>query len=102
MADYLNHSTVNSPSGTTALANSSKPIDLKAKETAIEFESFFLSQMLNNMTSGLQTDETFGGGQAEKIFKDMLNDEYAKSMSRQGGIGIADMVYREILALQEM
>jgi len=53
------------------------------------------------MSSGLETDETFGGGQSEKIFKSMLNDEYAKSMSRQGGIGIADMVYREILALQE-
>ena len=102
MVDHLNHSTVNSLSGTTASANSGKPVDLKARETAVEFEAFFLSQMLNNMTSGLQTDTTFGGGEAEKIFKDMLNDEYAKSMSRQGGIGIADMVYREILALQEV
>ena len=102
MVDYLNHSTVNSLSSTANSANSGKPIDLKAKETAVEFEAFFLSQMLNNMTSGLQTDKTFGGGEAEKIFKDMLNDEYAKSMSSQGGIGIADMVYREILALQEV
>ncbi len=102
MVDYLNHSTANSLSGTTTAPNSGKPVDQKAKETAVEFEAFFLSQMLNNMTSGLQTDKTFGGGEAEKIFKDMLNDEYAKSMSRQGGIGIADMVYREILALQEV
>ena len=102
MADYLNHSTVNSLSGSTAPTNSGKVVDQKAKETAVEFEAFFLSQMLNNMTSGLQTDTTFGGGESEKIFKDMLNDEYAKSMSRQGGIGIADMVYREILALQEI
>ncbi len=83
-------------------AKQAKPGDLKAKQTAEEFEAFFLSQMLNNMTSGLQTDTTFGGGESEKIFRSMLHDEYAKSMSRQGGIGIADMVYREILALQEV
>jgi Rod binding domain-containing protein len=83
-------------------AKHGKPVDLKAKQTAEEFEAFFLSQMLNNMTSGLQTDTTFGGGESEKIFRSMMHDEYAKSMSRQGGIGIADMVYREILALQEV
>ncbi|WP_025898721.1 rod-binding protein [Sneathiella glossodoripedis] len=86
----------------TSSAKHGKPVDQKARQTAEEFEAFFLSQMLNNMTSGLQTDTTFGGGESEKIFRSMLHDEYAKSMSRQGGIGIADMVYREILALQEI
>lgn len=101
MADLLNRSTnVNTLQATAN--NTNKPVDLKAKKTAEEFEAFFLSQMLSNMTSGLQTDETFGGGESEKIFSSMLHDEYAKSMSRQGGIGIADMVYREILALQEV
>ena len=101
MSDLLSQSTnINKLQATANRV--SQPVDLKAKQTAEEFEAFFLSQMFNNMTSGLQTDETFGGGESEKIFRDMLNDEYAKSMSRQGGVGIADMVYREILALQEV
>jgi peptidoglycan hydrolase FlgJ len=74
----------------------------RARQAAQEFEAFFLSQFLNSMTAGLETDETFGGGEAEKMFKSMLNDEYSKSMSRQNGVGIADAVYREILAMQEV
>ena len=106
MSDYLN--TTASIAATNFVTNvatdpkSSAAKDLAARETAEDFEALFISQMLNNMTAGLETDKTFGGGEAEKIFKSMLNDEYAKSMSRQGGIGIADIVYREILALQEV
>ena len=74
----------------------------KARVAAEEFEAFFLSQFLNSMTSGIETDETFGGGESEKIFRSLLNDEYSKSMSRQGGVGIADAVYRDILKLQEV
>ncbi|MEH6477763.1 MAG: rod-binding protein [Sneathiella sp.] len=101
MSEYLNTAAVFSAAQTTQDTNSNSAKDLAARASAEDFEAFFLSQMMNNMSSGLETDETFGGGQSEKIFKSMLNDEYSKSMSRQGGIGIADMVYREILALQE-
>ena len=87
MVDILNHSTTINTLQSTA-NNTNKPVDPKAQKTAQEFEAFFLSQMLNNMTSGLQTDKTFGGGESEKIFSSMLHDEYAKSMSRQGGIGM--------------
>ena len=74
----------------------------KIRAAAEDFEAFFLSQVLNTMSAGLQTNETFGGGESEKIFRSMMNDEYAKSMSKQGGIGISDVVYREMLALQEV
>jgi len=91
------------PNATIGAANKQdSATDLKARAKAEEFEAFFISQMFKNMSSGLETDKTFGGGESEKIYKSMLNDEYAKSMSSQGGIGIADMVYREILALQEV
>lgn len=74
----------------------------KIRQTAIEFEAFFLSQVLNSMSAGLETDKTFGGGESEKMFRSMLNDEYSKSMSRNNSVGIADAVYREMLALQEV
>jgi len=72
------------------------------RETAREFEAFFLSQVLNSMSSGLETDSMFGGGESEKMFRGMLNDEYSKSMSRNNSVGIADAEYREMLALQEV
>jgi Rod binding domain-containing protein len=42
-----------------------------------------------------------GDGQGD-VFRDMLNDEVAKLISRSGGIGVADAVLREMLKAQEM
>jgi len=102
MTDQIHSSgqiAVNAANGVNA---SAKANQAKAQKAAEEFEAFFLSQVLNSMASGIETDPTFGGGESEKVFRSMLNDEYAKSMSRSGGVGIADSVYREILALQEL
>jgi Rod binding domain-containing protein len=74
----------------------------KARQTAEAFEAMFLTQMLGHMTSGIPVDPAFGGGPGEKAFRSMLNDEYAKSIAKQGGVGIADVIYREILRLQEV
>ncbi|TNE38841.1 MAG: hypothetical protein EP348_04450 [Alphaproteobacteria bacterium] len=72
------------------------------KKAAAQFEAFFLSQVLNSMSSGLATDKMFGGGEAEKMFRGMLNDEYAKNMSQHNSVGIADAVYKEMLKMQEV
>ena len=74
----------------------------KAREVSQEFEAFFLSQVLDQMFKGIKSDGLFGGGIAEGAYREMLNDEYARVISRTGGIGIADAVYREILRLQEV
>jgi len=72
----------------------------EARAVAEEFESVFLSTMLDTMFSGIKTDGYFGGGHAEGIYRSMLNQEYAKAITRSGGIGIADQVYAEILRTQ--
>lgn len=71
-----------------------------ARETAEEFEAMFISQMLAPMFEALDTDGPTGGGSAEQAFRPLLVDEYAKQMAQQGGIGIADQVYTEILRMQ--
>ena len=53
------------------------------------------------MFSGLSTDGIFGGGYGEKVYRDMMNEQYAKATAANGGIGVADQVYREILSMQE-
>ena len=72
-----------------------------ARRAAEDFEAVFLSQMLAPMFAGIKTDALFGGGPAEDIYRSLLVEEYGKAISRAGGIGIADQVQREILALQE-
>ncbi len=72
-----------------------------AREAAEQFEAVFLSQMLQPMFETVPTDSFMGGGQAESVYRGMMVEEMGKSLAKQGGIGIADSVYREILKLQE-
>ncbi len=74
----------------------------EVRKVAEDFESFFVSQMFQHMFSGIETDGPFGGGHGEKIFRSLLIDEYGKVIGRQGGLGIADAVERDLLQLQEV
>ena len=89
------------PAGVANKAGPTPALEAKAREVAQEFEGFFISMMLETMSSGLEIDPIFGGGHGEAVYRSMLNDEYARTFARAGGIGIADSVYREIMRLQE-
>ena len=95
-------------SGTMALDASSRAPAIsknmtteQIRETAVEFESFFLGQMLQPMFASIDTAPPVGGGYAEKMWRSMMVDEMGKSMAEAGGIVLADSIQREILRLQE-
>lgn len=73
----------------------------KAKEAAQDFEAFFVTHAFEDMFSGLSSDPMFGGGEAENMFRSFLMQEYGKTVAKAGGIGISDMVQRQLLELQE-
>jgi peptidoglycan hydrolase FlgJ len=72
-----------------------------AHKSAQDFESFFVTSMLEEMDAGLKTDKMFGGGPGEQMYRSLLNQEYGKAIAERGSLGISDMVQREILRLQE-
>lgn len=72
------------------------------REVAEQFEGMFLSQMFGHMFKGIKSDGLMGGGNGEAIFRDMLVQEYGKEVSKHGGIGLADSIERQLLALQEV
>lgn len=74
----------------------------QARKTAREFESFFIGQMLEHMFKSVPTDSFFGGGHAEGMYRSMLLQQYGRSIAERGGIGIADMVSRQLLKVQEV
>lgn len=71
------------------------------KESAQDFEAFFLSQMLKPIFDTVKADEMFGGGQGEDMWKSMMVDSYAKEIAKKGGLGIADQVMQVMLQSQE-
>lgn len=73
----------------------------KAADAAENFEAFFITRMMESMFEGVSTDGLFGGGQAEKIYRSLLLDEYGKEMAKTGNIGVKDYVMQAILQMQE-
>jgi Rod binding domain-containing protein len=70
------------------------------RRTAQELEGVFLAQLLRGLTAGLSGPGQLGD--QNDPFASMLQDEYAKLISRSGGIGLADAVLREMLKMQEV
>jgi len=73
----------------------------QAQAVAEDFEAMFLAQMLSPMFEGISTDGPFGGGNAERIYRSLLVQEYGKALASRGGIGLADAVAQELLTWQE-
>ena len=73
----------------------------KARSTSQDFEAMFLNNMLQPMFAGV-SEGPFSGGHAASVWRSFLTDEYAKTIARNGGVGIADHVYRSLLAQQEI
>lgn len=69
--------------------------DARLREAAMEFEAVYLAEMLSNMGVGREP-ETFGGGFGAEAFRSFLNEAYAERFVRDGGTGIAEMVYRQL------
>lgn len=92
------------PAHPTAVRAGATPVadNPKAKEVARQFESIFLMQVLETMSSGVEADPMFGGGAGDKIYRSMFNEQTANAISSNGGIGVADAVYRSMLQMQEV
>jgi Rod binding domain-containing protein len=76
--------------------------ETKARAAAQDFEAVFLNSMFQHMFTGLQGDGPMGGKGATGMWRSFLTDQYARNIAKAGGIGIADQVYKSLLAQQEV
>lgn len=90
-------------SGSTARRVGAQNVDRSSKlyEACLDFEALFIKQMLSAMRKSVQKAGLLDGGMAEDIYEDMLYDEYADSMAKNAGFGLADSVYLELTSLQQ-
>lgn len=61
----------------------------------------FLNSMFQHMFTGLNGDGPLGGQGATGVWRSMLTDQFSRTIAKAGGIGIADQVYRSLIAHQE-
>ena len=66
------------------------------KEQAREFEAVFVSQMLKHagLTEALNGSGNKFGGEA---FSNMLTEQYAHELIENGGFGLTEEIYRQLL-----
>jgi peptidoglycan hydrolase FlgJ len=91
-----------SAAGETRLAGMARnaPAEQNAKLGA-DFEAMVLSNLLKPMFEGLTTDGPFGGGEGEAAMRSFQIDAMARNITDRGGIGISDMMQKQLIKLQE-
>ncbi len=71
-------------------------------QKAQELEGQFLSTMIEPLFSKDAEGGLYGGGGGNDIFRSLMITEYGQIFSQAGGIGLADNIAKEMLALQEV
>lgn len=67
------------------------------KEACREMEAYFIQQLYKTMKTSTQLGEgIIPKGQYEETFEDMLIEEQSKEATKAGGIGLADMLYKQL------
>nr|WP_307991065.1 rod-binding protein [uncultured Niameybacter sp.] len=82
----------------TVLSEAVENKDDKAlKEACKEIEQYMLSSIFKQMKASTQTGERLiEKGDYEEMFEDYLVDEQCKTMCEAGGVGLADMMYKQL------
>ena len=77
-----------------------KPLSVeekKMREACRGMEALFLNMMLSKMRDTVPKSELTGSSSQENIMRSMLDTEMTKNLAETGGIGLADMIYRQLL-----
>lgn len=74
-----------------------KPVEEKLRDVSQMYEKHFLGEMLKAMRSTVHEGGFLQSNQAEKIFREQLDQEYVEKWGAQGGIGLADLIYRQMV-----
>ena len=72
----------------------------KLKSLSKQFESLMTHQLLTAMRSTVPKSELMGGFSGD-MYQSMMDQELANQMSKGKGIGLADMVHRQLVHLEK-
>ncbi len=80
--------------GLRASAENKDPAALR--EVANQFEALFLQTMLKSMREASLGDPIFGDSNQHELYQDMMDKQLALEMAGSGGIGLADVLVRQL------
>ena len=73
----------------------------RLRQQAQDFEGVFLNLLTKEMFATAKSENGFGGGFGEETWRSMQAEQLANVMAENGGLGIADQLLGDMIALQE-
>lgn len=68
----------------------------KLEKTCAEFESIFITYMMKSMRTTIDEDGLFGNNNESKIIKAMFDENLAREIARDGGMGLGKMLFESL------
>ncbi|GMT42574.1 MAG: hypothetical protein IEMM0002_0985 [bacterium] len=65
----------------------------KLKKLSQQYESFFMKEVVSAMRRSVPKSDLLNGGNAEEIYKSMLDEQWSAHMAESGDTGIAQSIY---------
>jgi len=69
----------------------------RLRQACQEFESLFLAHLLKTMRESSTEEGFFGEGLGSDIYQSLFEAEVARKMAQAGGMGLADLLYRNLV-----
>jgi flagellar protein FlgJ len=85
----------------SATSASGKGQTKEVEKAATDFEALLLQQMLQSMWSTIPKDGFLSGSQEEGMYRDMFHEALAKQLAEAGGIGVQDVLVKEIERIEK-
>ena len=73
-----------------------KTDDIRLREASNEFEAIFIQQMLKTMRKTSLESDFIKKSEGEKIFRSMLDDQYAILSAKSGRLGLGEMIFQQL------
>lgn len=74
-----------------------KDTEEKFREVSELYEKYFIREMMKNMRATVQEGGFIKQNNAEKIFRDQLDDQYSEQWGKAGGIGLSKLIYDQLV-----
>ena len=76
--------------------NQSTEEERKLRKVSQDFEAIFLNLMLKSMRKSVPESGFLPNGAGHDIYRQVFDEEIARSIARSRGFGLSDVIYREL------
>jgi flagellar protein FlgJ len=86
---------------TPEVSQAKLPASKDPKQAAQQFEALLVQEMLKSMWATVPQGQLLSGSHEETMYRDMLNEAVADSIAQGKGIGVKDVILKDLNGLDK-